>query len=82
MNDLLQNVYQKDEVLNSFIAAKQRGQQKLPVELTKQDIKLSMRDLTVSKNKPKVLYVKEKMYMPENQELQLFLLQQYYDLKS
>ena len=65
--------------MNSLIAAKQHGQQKLSIELTKQGIKLSMKDLSISKNEPKRLYVKRRIYMPENKKLQLFLLQQYYN---
>ena len=69
--------------MNNFIAAKQRGQQKLPVKLTKQGIKLSMGDLTISKNiGNKKLLVQRRMYVPENQKLQPFLLPQHHNPAS
>ena len=43
LNNVLQIAHQKDEIVNSLIAAKQCGQSKLPIELTKQSIKLSVR---------------------------------------
>ena len=43
---------------------------------------LSMGDLIMSKNKPKRLYEKEKMYVPKSEKLQLFLLQQHHNPAS
>ena len=82
LNNLLQNAYQDDKVVNSLIAAKQCDQRKLLIERTKQSIKLSIRNLIISKNKPKRLYVKGKMYVPESEKLQLFLLQQHHNLAN
>lgn len=49
----------------------------MSTEFTKQSIKLAMRDLIVEKSKTnKRLYPKNKMYVPNNKNLQLFLLQQ------
>ena len=47
LENLLDKAYQNDKVLNSIIAAKQTSLQKLPVELTRQSIKLAMEDLTL-----------------------------------
>ena len=75
LNNLLQNAYQEDEVVNSLIVAKQHGQQKLLIKLTKQNIKLSIGNLTTNENKSnKRLYVQKKLYVSIDQKLQLFLL--------
>ena len=80
LEDLLQNAYQNDAVVNSIIAAKEQGLRKLPVELTKQGIKLAMGDLTIEgSGNARRLYVKGKMYVPNNENLQLFLLKQHHD---
>ena len=76
LENLLQNAYQQDKVMNSIIAAKKQGFQKLSAELTKQNIKLAMGDLVVERNgATKRLYVKSKIYIPNDKNLQLFLLQ-------
>ena len=66
--------------MNSIIAAKKRSLQNLLAELTKQEIKLAMGNLTVeSSGNGKRLYVKHRMYVPNDKNLQLFLLQQHHN---
>ena len=83
LKDLLHKTYQNDKVLNSIIDAKRAGLQKLPANLTtKQGIKLAMKDLTLKNSSRKGnvrLYVKGKMYVPSEEKLKLFLLQQHHD---
>ena len=63
-------------MVKEIINVKARGLQKLPTVLNKKDIRLSIRDLKI---KSKQLYVKNRMYVPENKSLQLFLLQQHHN---
>ena len=80
LEDLLDKSYQKDEIVNSIIAAKQSGLRKLPADLTKQGIKLAMGDLTLAgSGRSTRLYVRGKMYVPNEEKLRLFLLQQHHD---
>ena len=82
LKNLLDKAYQKDEIVDSIIAAKQAGFRKLLAELTNQGIKLAMRDLTLKNNGrggSTRLYVKGKMYVPDDEKLRLFLLQQHHD---
>ena len=61
LENLLQNAYQHDKVVNNIIAVSEQGFWKLSAELTKQSFKLAMRDLTVDKNdNSKRLYVRIK----------------------
>ena len=81
LEDLLDKTYQNDKVLDSIIAAKQAGFWKLPTEITKQGIKLPMGDPTLknSGRRDSVrLYVKGKMYLPNDESLKLSLLQQHH----
>ena len=72
--ELLSKAYQNNKTVNSIINAKRASLQKLPPDLAKQGIKLAMGDLTLKGNgKSTRLYMKRKMYAPEN--LRLFLLQ-------
>ena len=83
LEDLLDIAYQNNEVLNSIIAAKRAGLRKLPAKITKQGIKLAMGDLTLQgSGRSTRLYMKSKMYVPNNKKLKLFLLQQHHDLPS
>ena len=67
--------------MNSIIAAKRAGLRKLPAELIKQGIKLAMGDLIITGSQRSTrLYVKGKMYVPNEEKLRLFLLQQHHDL--
>ena len=80
LEDLLDKSYQKDEIVNSIIAAKQSGLRKLPADLTKQGIKLAMGDLTLQgSGRSTRLYVKGKMLVPNDENLKLFLLQQHHN---
>ena len=79
MEDLLDIAYQSNEV-KSIIAAKQAGLRKLPAKIAKQSIKLAMGDLTLKgSGRSTRLYVKSKMYVPDDKNLKLFLLQQHHD---
>ena len=83
LEDLLDKAYQKDEIVNSIIAAKRAGFRKLLAELTRQGIKLAMKDLTLKgSGRSTKLYMKSKMYVPNNENLKLFLLQQHHDLPT
>ena len=65
--------------MNSIIAAKKQGLWKLLAELTKQNIRLAIKNLTVeSSGNGKRLHMKRKMYVPNDKNLQLFLLQHYH----
>ena len=82
LENLLDKTYQDNETVNSIIAAKRAGLQKLPADLAKQSIKLAIRDLTLrSDNRvgSTRLYVKGKMYVPNEEKLRLFLLQQHHN---
>ena len=80
--ELLSKAYQNDEAVNSIIAAKRADLRKLPADLAKQGIKFAMGDLTLEGD-DRVggtrLYVKSKMYVPDDEKLRLFLLQQHHD---
>ena len=76
LENLLQKAYKNDKVVNSIIAAKEQGLPKLSAKSAKQGIKLALRDLTVAIiGNSKRLYVKNRMYVPNDKDLQLFLLQ-------
>ena len=80
LEDLLDKAYQSDEIVKSIIKAKQEDLWKLPADLTKQGIKFAMGDLTLQGSERSTrLYVKSKMYVPKNEDLKLFLLQQHHD---
>ena len=76
LEELLEKAYKDNEMIKEIMDAKACGLWKLPTALTKKDIRLSMGDLKIES---KQLYVKNKMYVPENKPLQLFLLQQHHD---
>ena len=79
LEDLLDKAYQSDEVVKSIIKAKQKDLQKLLADLTKQSIKLAIGDLTLrGSGRSTRLYVKSKIYVPNDQNLKLFLLQQHH----
>ena len=82
LKDLLDKAYQNNKIVNSIITAKQAGLQKLPADLAKQGIKLAMRDLTLEGDNHvggTKLYVKGKMYVPNEEKLRLLLLQQHHN---
>ena len=82
LENLLDKTYQSDGVLNIIIAAKQTGLWKLPLDLTKQGMKLAMGDLTLrnsGRGENVRLYVKDRMYVPDDESLKLFLLQQHHE---
>ena len=77
MEELFDKAYKNNKVVKEIINAKARDLQKLPTALTKKGIVLSMGDLRISKNRQ--LYVKNRMYILENEALQLHLLQHHHD---
>lgn len=80
LENLLQNAYQHNKIVKNLIAAKKQDLQKIPTELARQGIKLAMKDLTIKKiSSNKKLYIRNKMYVPNDQILQLFLLQQHHN---
>ena len=79
LEDLLDKAYQ-DNIVNNIIDAKRQGLRKLLAKITKQGIKLAMGDLTLGgSGRSTRLYVKSKMYVPNDQNLKLFLLQQHHE---
>ena len=76
LEEMFEKAYKDNEVVKKIMNAKSHGLRKLPTALTKKGIVLSMGDLKI---KNKQLYVKNKMYVPENEALQLHLLQQHHD---
>ena len=81
LEDLLDRAYQNNEIKN-IIAVKQEGLWRLLADFTKRGIKLAMEDLTLEDNGrggSTKLYVKDKMYVPDDEKLRLFLLQQHHD---
>ena len=67
--------YKKDELVQAIIIAKVDGLQKLPSEILKK-IKLSMGDFRMDRDK---LYVKKRLYIPDNNELKICVLRQHHD---
>ena len=79
LEELLNRAYKNDKV-KDIIAAKRKGLWRLPANFTKQGIKLAMGDLTLEGNKDSTrLYVKNRMYVPNDKNLRLFLLQQHHN---
>ena len=76
LEELFDRPYKNNKVVKKIIDAKACDLQKLPTALIKKSIVLSMRDLKI---KNKQLYVKNRMYIPENTTLQLHLLQQHHN---
>ena len=76
LEDLFEKAYEDNKVVKEIIDTKARGLRKLPKALTKKGIVLSIGDLKIESER---FYVKNRMYVPENKPLQLFLLQQHYD---
>ena len=76
LKELFKKAYKDNEIVKEIMDTKACSLQKLPTALIKKDIRLSIRGLKI---KSKQLYVKNRMYVPENRPLQLFLLQQYHN---
>lgn len=76
MEKLFKKAYEDDKVVKNLINAKERGLQKLSTALIKKGIVLSIGDLKI---KNRYLYVKNRIYVPENEALQLHLLQQHHN---
>ena len=66
LEKLFKKTYEDDEVVKEIMDAKTHGLQKLPTALTKKGIILSIGDLKI---KSEQLYVKNRMYVPENEAL-------------
>lgn len=67
---LLTIIYKNDELLQAIIDAKVKDLRKLTSEILRKN-KLSMGNLKVKANR---FYIKNKLYIPHNEELQLYLL--------
>ena len=76
LEELFEKAYENNKVVKEIMDAKARGFRKLPTALTKKDIILSMGDLKIESKR---LYVKNRIYIPENKALQLHLLQQHHN---
>ena len=70
LKNLFPNAYEKNKLVQAIINTKVKRLQKLPLKILKQ-VKLAMRDLEVNNNR---LYVRDKIYIPNNKKLQLHLL--------
>ena len=70
--ELFANTYKNDKLIQAIIDAKIRGMRKLPRKILKQ-VKLSMGDLEVKNSR---LYMQGKIYIPDNKNVQLYLLRQ------
>ena len=73
LEELFEKGYEDDEMVKEIMDAKAHDLWKLLTALTKKSIILSIGDLKIGENGQ--LYVKNKMYVPENEILQLYLLQ-------
>ena len=76
LEKLFEKAYKDDKVIKEIINAKACGFWKLPKALTKRGIVLSMGDLKIESEQ---LYMKNRMYISENEVLQLHLLQQHHN---
>lgn len=76
LEKLLEDAYEMDKVVKEIVNAKKSGLWKLPQALVKKGIALSMGDLKIENKR---LYIKNRMYVPDNKKLQLYLLQQHHD---
>ena len=76
LEKLFEKAYEDDKMVKEIMDAKACSFRKLPTALTKKNIVLSMGDLKI---KSEQLYVKDRMYVSENEALQLHLLQQHHD---
>ena len=75
LSKLLSKAYQDDKTVNSIIDAKRRGLRKLPADLTRQGIKFAIENLTLEDSgRSTRLYVKGRIYVPSEENLQLLLL--------
>ena len=72
LEELIEEAYERDETVQDIIAAKKKELRKLPLNLIKRGIKLAMGDLKIENDK---LYLKERLYVPDYEPLQLHLLQ-------
>ena len=76
LKELFEKTYEDNNIVKTLMDAKARALQKLPTALTKKGIRLSIGNLKIESEQ---LYMKNKMYVPENKPLQLFLLQQHHN---
>ena len=76
LEKLFDKTYKNNKVVKEIINAKAHSLWKLPIALTKKDIILSIKDLKIEN---KQFYMKNRIYVLENEALQLYLLQQYYN---
>ena len=74
LEELFKKAYKDNKVVKKIMDAKACGLWKLPIALIKKSIVLSMENLKI---KNKQLYMKNRIYVSENEVLQLHLLQQH-----
>ena len=78
LEELFANAYKNNKLVQAIIDAKVKSMRKLSRKILKQ-VKLSMGDLEVKNSR---LYVQGNIYIPDNKNLQLYLLQQQHDLSE
>ena len=76
LKELFKKAYKDNKVVKEIMDAKACSLQKLLTVLIKKGIVLSIKDLKIEN---KQLYVKNRMYVLENEALQLHLLQQHHN---
>ena len=70
VEELFKNTYKNNKLVQAIIDAKIKSMRKLPCKILKQ-VKLSMGDLEVKNSR---LYVWGKIFVPDDKNLQLYLL--------
>ena len=70
LKELFANAYKNDKLVQATIDAKVRSKKKLLYKILKQ-VKLFIKDLEVKNSR---LYVQDNIYIPDNKNLQLYLL--------
>lgn len=71
LEELLNEAYDRDEVVQDIIVAKERGLRKLPQHILNRSFRLSMGDLSVRNRR---LWVGNRLYVPEYHPLRLRLM--------
>jgi transposase InsO family protein len=72
LEQLLQEAYDADELVQDLIAAKNQGLRRLPQHIMNRGIKLSMGDLAVRENR---LWINNRLFIPDNKPLRLRLME-------
>ena len=75
LEELFANAYKNNKLVQAIIDTKIKSMRKLPRKILKQ-VKLSMGDLEIKNNK---LYIRDKIYIPDDKNLRLYLLRPQHD---